>query len=353
MNPLRLNQIRKSFAGKTVLDGIDLDVEAGCFLTLLGPSGCGKTTLLRIIAGLEHADSGTSHNENRLLDDPEHNQHLPPQQRHFGFVFQDYGLWPHLSVAANVAFPLQMAKESKPEIKQRVQQALTAVHMQEHSDKRPAQLSGGQKQRVSIARALVARPRLILFDEPLSNLDANLREELGRDIRQLARDHGLTCINVTHDRREAQLLSDRIVLLKDGRCHQQGTPEELFHAPIDAWAAQFLDAGNLLPADALWPDDEQRPSQQVLIPRSAVSVSQQPTQVAAKVLSCRYLDDRHEIVVQRSDHKIKFYSAVSVSIDQEVFLEIDMKSLRYYPEPKTIQATKVTPSIASTDAVVA
>ena len=341
MKPLRLNQIRKSFAGKTVLDGIDHDVEAGCFLTLIGPSGCGKTTLLRIIAGLERADSGTSHNENRLLDDPEHNQHLPPQERNFGFVFQDYGLWPHLSVAANVAFPLQMAKVSKRETNERVLEALAAVHMQEHSDKRPAQLSGGQKQRVSIARALVARPRLVLFDEPLSNLDANLREELGRDIRQLARDHGLTCINVTHDRREAQLLSDRIVLLKDGRCHQQGTPEELFHAPVDAWAAQFLDAGNLLPANVLWSETEQHQSHKVLIPRSAVSVSQQPTQVAAQVLSCRYLDDRHEIVVRRLNQKIKFYSTAAVSIDQEIFLEIDKNSVRLYPDMNAKQTPQV------------
>ncbi|TXR53714.1 ABC transporter ATP-binding protein [Reinekea thalattae] len=330
MKPLTLNQIGKSFAGKTVLDSIDLDVEAGCFLTLLGPSGCGKTTLLRIIAGLEQPDSGTLYNEHRLLDDPKKNRHLAPQQRHFGFVFQDYGLWPHMNVAANVAFPLQMAKVSKQEIKNRVKQALTDVHMQDHADKRPTQLSGGQKQRISIARALVARPKLILFDEPLSNLDANLREELGHDIRRLAREQGLTCINVTHDRREAQLLSDKIVLLKDGRCHQQGTPEELFHTPIDAWAAKFLDAGNLLAEKTLWPERAENSSDLILIPRSAIAITTQQNEISAQVISCRYLDDRHEIVVEKSGERLKFYQSKSAQIGQTVHLKIDENTISRY-----------------------
>lgn len=330
MNPLSLKKIHKSFSGKTVLDGIDLEVEAGCFLTLLGPSGCGKTTLLRIIAGLEQPDSGIVYNEQRLLDNPEQGIHLPPQQRHFGFVFQDYGLWPHMNIETNVAFPLQMAKVDKQTIHSRVQQALKAVHMQDHADKRPAQLSGGQKQRVSIARALVARPKLILFDEPLSNLDANLREELGHDIRRLAQEQGLTCINVTHDRREAQLLSDKIVLLKDGRSHQQGTPEELFHKPLDAWTAQFLDAGNLLTAGNIWPSEDKQDKHLVLIPRSAITATTQKTYMIAKVISCRYLDDRHEIVVEQKGENIKFYSSESIARGHDIYLQFDEAAIQRY-----------------------
>jgi ABC-type Fe3+/spermidine/putrescine transport system ATPase subunit len=329
VNPLSLHQIKKSFAGSAVLNGIDLDVPAGSFVTLLGPSGCGKTTLLRIIAGLEQPDHGKILSDKRVLLDVANRVNMPAQQRQFGFVFQDYGLWPHMTVAANIAFPLQMARWSKSNIDKRVREVLQAVQLTGHAHKRPEQLSGGQKQRVSIARAIAAKPSVILFDEPLSNLDANLRDELGREIRQLTHQLGLTCINVTHDRREAQLLSDHIALLKDGMVHQQGQPESLFQAPKDMWTAQFLDAGNLLPAHLVC---KNTPASKpwALVPRSAWRIDNQNSILTASVRSCLFIDDRFEIQADVAGHAIKFFSERAYAPEQILPLSVAPESLRFY-----------------------
>lgn len=330
MSQLTIQQVSKSFANTPILNDITLEVEAGSIVTLLGPSGCGKTTLLRIIAGLEQADGGYIRAGERVFVDSQRGIVLPPQQRHLGFVFQDYGLWPHMSVAKNIAFPLQMAKLPRQEIADRIDEVLAAVRLTDHADKLPEQLSGGQKQRVSIARALAARPTLILLDEPLSNLDANLREELGQEIRQLARQFGQTCVNVTHDRREAQLLSDRIALMKDGVCHQLGTPEELFRSPVDIWAARFLDAGNILPARVLRSEGE---NTQLLVPRSAVRLSELGGNVSARVLSSIYIDDRYEIVADIDGSRVKIFTDQWMAPGRSVGLCVDQDTLRSYPEP--------------------
>lgn len=307
MSTLEIRNISKTFASEPVLRAIDLDVAAGSFMTLLGPSGCGKTTLLRIIAGLERPDEGKLTVGEDCFVDSKRGLFVAPQRRRLGFVFQDYGLWPHLSVAENIAFPLKMAKASKAHISRRVGEVLDIVRLSGHAEKVPEQLSGGQKQRVSIARALAGEPKVILFDEPLSNLDANLRVDLGREIRLIAKRLGLTCINVTHDRREAQILSDRIALMKDGIVHQCETPEVLFRRPKDAWTARFLDAGNILPAHMLAVGGPA--TAQILAPRGAFVVRDDKAGYAAEVLNCVFLEDRYEITVAFQGLDIQLYSA--------------------------------------------
>lgn len=320
MSAIRIRNVSKAFGGERVLRNINLDVEAGSFVTLLGPSGCGKTTLLRIIAGLETPDEGSVHAESQCFVDTGKGIFSAPQKRNLGFVFQDYGLWPHLSVAQNVAFPLRMKKMKKDVIVRRVAEVLADVRLSEHADKRPEKLSGGQKQRVSIARALAAKPGLILFDEPLSNLDANLREELGHEIRMLSKHLGLTCINVTHDRREAQLLSDTIALMKDGVIHQWGSPEDIFRTPKDVWTASFLDAGNILPAGKMFQNATD--SAHILVPRGAFTLENAAGGLDAKVLNCIYLDDRYEITADLDGHTIKMFSTQPFATNQCVKLTL-------------------------------
>ncbi|PXF28927.1 ABC transporter ATPase [Pokkaliibacter plantistimulans] len=328
MSQLSIQHLSKAFGHTAILRDINLEVEQGSFLTLLGPSGCGKTTLLRIIAGLEQADQGRIQAGERAFVDCAAGVELPVQQRRLGFVFQDYGLWPHMSVADNVAFPLQMARVRRHDIAVRVREVLTAVRLQQHADKLPEKLSGGQKQRVSIARALAAKPGLILFDEPLSNLDANLREELGQEIRLLSKQLGLTCINVTHDRREAQILSDQIALMKDGLCHQLGAPEQLFRAPVDLWAARFLDAGNILPAATVM-GEPQGTAQQVLVPRGAFRLAEDAPLQAA-VISSLYIEDRYEVTASLDGHLVKVFTHQLLQQGQPIRLAVDHQQVLSY-----------------------
>ncbi|NAX23303.1 ABC transporter ATP-binding protein [Vibrio sp. V39_P1S14PM300] len=305
MNALKISQISKSFESKRILNDINLDIRQGEFLTLLGPSGCGKTTLLRIIAGLERPDSGSVVTPESVYVDTLNQHQLPVSQRGLGYVFQDYGLWPHMTVYDNIAFPLVLKKQPKHLIQQQVADVLQLVKLSGHETKLPEKLSGGQKQRVSIARALAASPAIILMDEPLSNLDANLREELGLEIRQLTSQRGITCINVTHDRKEAQLLSDRIALMKDGVIHQLSDPVTLFQKPVSRWASEFLNAGNLIDGKLL-----NRAEGMWLVPRTAFTLVQQPNeaQVAIEVKDCLFLDDRFEVVGELHGNRVCFYS---------------------------------------------
>lgn len=335
MNSLQIHGIQKSFGQTDVLVNINLTVEAGTFVTLLGPSGCGKTTLLRIIAGLDAPDFGTVRRGGTTFVDTQSGIFIPPQARELGYVFQDYGLWPHLTVAENVAFPLQMRALAKADIRERVTEVLGAVQLLRHADKRPEKLSGGQKQRVSIARALAGKPSLMLFDEPLSNLDANLREDLGYEIRRLTRELGLTCINVTHDRREAQLLSDFVALMKDGQIHQVGPPDALFQNPIDVWAATFLDAGNLLPG-ALFGLD----TPTVLLGRSSATVD--PTgSLRGLVTATLYIDDRYESLIHVEGHQLKVFTTTRLIPGDSVCLKIDTRSIRSFGCQQKLPISKI------------
>ncbi|MGY5957059.1 ABC transporter ATP-binding protein [Kosakonia sp. BK9b] len=211
---IRLDGVSYAFGAHTVLNHIDLHIQAGSIVALLGPSGCGKSTLLRLLAGLAQPAQGQIWFGDRLV--AKTGWSLPPEARDIGMVFQDYALWPHMNVAQNVAFPLKMRNVLRREREQRVTQALARVGLADFAQRKPADLSGGQQQRVALARAIVAEPRVLLFDEPLSNLDSALRESLCHEMAQLLRQIGTTAVYVTHDRREAEWLADRIVHLATG-----------------------------------------------------------------------------------------------------------------------------------------
>lgn len=242
LQTLTIADVSKTFAGHQALDAFSLEIEGGQFVALLGPSGCGKSTMLNCLAGLMPLTRGRITLDGRRIDT------LPPERRGFGMVFQNYALFPHLSVRRNVAFGLQARKVAKSEIGDRVAKALRQVRLEDQADKFPAQLSGGQQQRVAMARAIVIEPALILMDEPLSNLDAQLRTELRTELRRLHQELGLTTVYVTHDQSEALSLADRIVILRSGRTLQVGGPREVYAEPAGAFVAAFMGYRNLLPA---------------------------------------------------------------------------------------------------------
>jgi ABC-type Fe3+/spermidine/putrescine transport system ATPase subunit len=242
---LEVRNIAKRFGPREVLRNISLQVAPGEFLTLLGESGSGKTTLLRLIAGFEQPSSGEIWMSAARLDS------LPPYKRRVNTVFQHYALFPHLSVADNVAYGLRVTGAPAPEIPERVDAALRMVKMQEYASARPARLSGGQQQRVALARALVNRPQLLLLDEPLSALDANLRKQMQGELKSLQRELGIAFLFVTHDQEEAMALSDRIALLKDGALVQVASPREIYAHPATSYVAQFIGQTNLLRASIL------------------------------------------------------------------------------------------------------
>jgi iron(III) transport system ATP-binding protein len=243
VNVLTLEALTKSFqrAG-TVVDSVDMQIEDGEFFTLLGPSGCGKSTILRMIAGLEEPDSG------RILFESRDVTREPPNKRGIGMVFQNYALFPHLSVEQNVAFGLEVRKESSSEVKRRTASALDQVQLDKLGAARVDQLSGGQQQRVALARALVIQPKLLLLDEPLSNLDAKLRGETRAMLRAVHNASAVTTIYVTHDQEEALGMSDRIAVLNGGRVHQIDSPREIYERPATKFVADFIGRNNVIEA---------------------------------------------------------------------------------------------------------
>jgi putative spermidine/putrescine transport system ATP-binding protein len=239
---LELRGVGRRFGGVDALSGLDLTIRSGEFVALLGPSGCGKSTALNCLAGLLPLTHGEILLDGRRIDT------LPPERRGFGMVFQSYALFPHLSVEKNVAFGLQMQGLPRAEIDSRVREAISLVKLGEHAKKLPGQLSGGQQQRVAIARAVVLEPSLVLMDEPLSNLDAKLRLDMRTEIRRLHQSLGLTTIYVTHDQEEALSLADRLVVMREGRVQQVGTPDELYESPTSWYVADFMGYRNILSA---------------------------------------------------------------------------------------------------------
>ena len=235
-----LHNITKRFGPTPVVNGVTLDIADGELFFLLGPSGCGKTTLLRTIAGFYLPDTGTLKFGDRDVTT------LPPNQRNTGMVFQNYALWPHMTVAGNVAYGLDVRKVPSDEKAKRVKAALAAVRMGEFAERPATLLSGGQQQRVALARALVVNPDVLLLDEPLSNLDAKLRLEMREEIRRLHKETGLTTIYVTHDQAEALSLADRVALMNLGRIEQVGTPRELYRTPANEFVRDFLGAANFV-----------------------------------------------------------------------------------------------------------
>ena len=248
---LSLNRVHKSFTTAATPAVVDLsfDVAEGEIVSLLGPSGCGKTTTLRCISGLESVTAGEISVAGRVVSSA--TVHVPPHRRHIGLVFQSYALWPHMTVDQNVRYGLEMLNVPRHEAKRRVGEALEVVGLSGLGSRLPSQLSGGQQQRVALARSLVVRPRLLLLDEPLSNLDAALRDHVRAQLRSILKSVGIASIYVTHDQREALSISDRIALMNLGTLMQIGDPLELYQAPANAFVAKFLGGANLLPVDRL------------------------------------------------------------------------------------------------------
>ncbi|MDR1263128.1 MAG: ABC transporter ATP-binding protein [Oscillospiraceae bacterium] len=229
-----LVHVTKRFGGATAVDDFTATLADGQLVALLGPSGCGKSTLLNMLAGILPVTSG------RIRFDKDDVTHWPPERRGVGLVFQNYALYPHMTVAQNISFPLEIKKTPKPEREKKIGEIAAMVHVEELLNRRPDELSGGQQQRVAIARALVKQPRLLLLDEPLSNLDARLRLEMREEIRRVQRETGVTTVFVTHDQEEAMSISDQIVLMRDGKLQQCDPAQTLYHNPANRFAAEFL-----------------------------------------------------------------------------------------------------------------
>ena len=244
---IKVENVAKGYAKHQVLQNLDLNIKKGERFTLLGPSGCGKTVLIRLIAGHEVPDAGKISIDNTIVADSSSGEYIPPERRGLGIVFQDYAVWPHMTVYENIAYPLKMEKRPKDEIDKLVMDMVEIVGMKGLEKRIPAEVSGGQQQRVALARALVSDPSVMLLDEPLSNLDANLREEMSFEIKALQRKFGITVMYVTHDQEVALAISDRIAIMDaQGHIRQIGTPYEIFEKPADLFIFKFMGIANFL-----------------------------------------------------------------------------------------------------------
>jgi iron(III) transport system ATP-binding protein len=244
LSRLRLSGVSKRFGNFLAVDDIDIELQSGEFISLLGPSGCGKTTTLRMIAGFLDPTAGTIEMDDRILSSPAGS--IPPDRRQMSMIFQSYAIWPNMTVKQNVAFGLELRKIASAEIKRRVGEMLEVVHMNHLADRYPAELSGGQQQRVALARAIVIRPSVLLLDEPLSNLDATLREEMRFEIRRLHDEFHVTTVYVTHDQSEAMVTSDRIAVMNHGRIEQVDHPRALYNKPKTRFVAGFIGRTNFI-----------------------------------------------------------------------------------------------------------
>ena len=251
MGELVIDNLSKSYDGTAVVQDLSLHIHDREFVTLLGPSGCGKTTTLRMIAGFVRPDHGSIILDGRLITCPAQGIHVPPEKRGMNMVFQSYAVWPHMTVRDNVAYPLKLQRVPKAILRERVAKVLSLVKLEGLDDRFPHQLSGGQQQRVALARALASEPKVLLLDEPLSNLDAKLRESMRFEIMDIQRRLGVTIVYVTHDQTEAMVMSQRIAIMDRGVLRQVGTPREIYERPRDRFVADFVGLTNLIPCQVL------------------------------------------------------------------------------------------------------
>jgi iron(III) transport system ATP-binding protein len=314
----RISGLTKSYGSNVIVDDLDLEIEQGEFLVLLGPSGCGKTTTLRCLAGLETPEKGTIDFQGRAVFDAASRTNLPAHKRNIGMVFQSYALWPNMTVRKNIAYPLKVRKMKEALSSGRVEEAAEMVHCEHLLDRYPAQLSGGQQQRIAVARGLVARPELVLFDEPLSNLDARLRDTVRTEIHRLHESLGFGAVFVTHDQSEAFALGDKVAIMRAGKIEQLGPPQEVFDRPATDYVAAFIGMANRLELHRsgfrwrtqagvditierdlpdvegvvarLWPDD-------VTLHRDASSVPAHAVAVEAKLLASEFGGRHYDVTV--------------------------------------------------------
>lgn len=245
MAGLTIRNLTKTFGAFEALKDVSVEVKSGEFLAVLGPSGCGKTTLLRMIAGFEDVTEGEISIADRVVSS--RGKEVPPNERRIGIVFQNYALWPHMTVAENIGYSLKVAKVEASERKRRIDEAIRLVNLDDLADRAPANLSGGQRQRVALARCLVAAPKLVLFDEPLANLDVHLRSSMEDEFAAFHKRTGTTIVYITHDQAEAMALADRIAVMDHGKLMQLGTPQEIYHRPENEMVASFISQGMLMP----------------------------------------------------------------------------------------------------------
>jgi iron(III) transport system ATP-binding protein len=344
MTKLVVNDIHLSYGNVQVLKGVSFKLNAGEVVSLLGASGSGKTTLLRAVAGLEFPSQGSITLDGKALFDGRESIDLPAEQRSLGLVFQSYALWPHRTVAQNVGYGLKLRKVGSAEIKERVQTALDNLGLGHLGERYPYQLSGGQQQRVAIARALVYNPPVILLDEPLSNLDAKLREEARAWLRALIVKLNLSALCVTHDQTEAMAMSDRILLLRDGRIEQEGTPEELYGAPRTLYTAEFMGSNNRFEATVTaasqdgvtlqgpgWQIESSGRSglragdhAQVVVRLERIKVADAPgaNRLPSKLVTSMFLGDRWEYLFESGDLRFRAFGSDAREIGRTHWLEL-------------------------------
>ncbi|GGH28906.1 ABC transporter ATP-binding protein [Alsobacter metallidurans] len=335
MADLVIDNIKLSYGSVDILKGVSMTLEKGQIVALLGPSGSGKTTLLRCVAGLEEPYAGRIVIAGKTLFDGAKGINLPPEERGLGLVFQSYALWPHKTVFDNVAYPLKLRGVSGADVKTRVAKALESIGIGHLGARFPHQLSGGQQQRVALARALVYEPPVILLDEPLSNLDAKLREEARVWLRQLISELGLSALCVTHDQVEAMAMADRILLLNGGVVEQQGTPEEMYGRPATLFAAEFMGANNRLPGKAVSVSGDAAtlvvgdtrldglpcgPVQEgdnalgiVRLEQVRVAEGPGPNRLRMTLTAEMYLGERYELLFKRDDVTVRIFSPTRIA----------------------------------------
>lgn len=308
---IRMIHVTKTFGTKKVINDTTFQIDSGSFTTLLGASGCGKTTLLRMIAGLENPDTGEIYFDDQCVFSADNKINVPPEKRKLGFVFQDFALWPHMTVFENVAFGLRAAKRTE-KLEKKVREALRAVRLEDFAEKYPHQLSGGQQQRVAFARAIVIEPSCILFDEPLSALDALLREEMRVELKELVKKLGITAVFVTHDQTEAMSMSDKIAVLCKGNIEQYDIPERIYEAPETDFVAHFVGLSN-------WVDDCHmfRPE------KASLQACENGYRYDTEVISTQFLGNSYQIRLRYGQKDWSFMSPTKVSVGMKVPIYID------------------------------
>ncbi len=354
MSTVTISNVTKAFGDVVVLEHFDEVFQDQEFITLLGPSGCGKTTMLRIIAGFEKPSSGAVYIGDRVVSSEK--VFVPPEKRDIGMVFQSYAVWPHMTVFENVAYPLKIKKMHKEQIKEKVDNILDIVHLSQYADRIPSQLSGGQQQRVALGRALVAEPRLLLLDEPLSNLDAKLRESMRYEIKDIQRKLGITVVYVTHDQIEAMTMSDRIIVINRGVVQQIGPPMEIYRHPVNQFVADFVGKVDFLKGEVkggrveLTGIGQTLPYNGPLTGRVVVAIRPENVQIMdgpsllnGRLQSKFYLGDVNDCRVSLNGEILRVIAPVEtydqVQVDAEIHL--DVKEFLVYPDDGSDELLKI------------